>query len=777
MTDSNIQLTNEENTATPYRDDERHGDSMNNDFVKPDEHSLTDGAARGEAKLALDYPESRQRKTKSSLLESSAMARNHTSKNPFMLPYDTPHNAVPFSIIRMEHYEEAIIEGIRREKEELQEILSNPEPPTFDNTVTVDWGEERNYYYGLLYRVMTVMGNLLSAETNDEMEALSIKMQPLLTQHANDMSLDPKLFSRIKEVYDNYRNGKTEREYTLEERKVLKDSYEGFVRAGALLDDDGKKRLRQLREEISMLGLRFSQNLLKEQKSFSLHITNEDDLGGLPERVVAAAALAAREREGAVKEDGVGNDGYGWLFTLDYPSYSPFMTYSTRRELRRKMYMAFSTVCMHDNEENNIEICKKIVNLRTEIVQLLGYDTFADYVLVESMASSVENVYALFDQLIKAYKPTALRETEEIKEMARRMEGEDFCMEPWDMSFYAHKLQMERYNIDSEVIRPYFKLDNVINGVFSLATTLYGITFKENKEIPVYHPDVKAYEVYDENGAYLAILYADFYPRKGKHSGAWMTEYKSQCIKRNGENVRPHVSLVTNFTKPTAEKPALLSLGEVETFLHEFGHTLHGIFSNTHYACLSGTSVYRDFVELPSQFMENYAVEPDFLRTFAMHYETGEVMPDDLIQRIRDSRNYNVARGCLRQVSYGMLDMAYHTLKEKFEGDLIKFEKNAWLEAIVDKQLPDTCMTVQFSHIMDGGYSASYYSYKWAEVLDADAFAVFRKEGIFNRETARRFRDCILSRGGTEHPMTLYKRFKGSEPTIEALMERNGIKP
>ena len=751
MTDSNIQLTNEENTATPYRDDERHGDSMNNDFVKPDEQS-------------------------SCLLESSAMARNHTSKNPFMLPYDTPHNAVPFSIIRMEHYEEAIIEGIRREKEELQEILSNPEPPTFDNTVTVDWGEERNYYYGLLYRVMTVMGNLLSAETNDEMEALSIKMQPLLTQHANDMSLDPKLFSRIKEVYDNYRNGKTEREYTLEERKVLKDSYEGFVRAGALLDDDDKKRLGQLREEISMLGLRFSQNLLKEQKSFSLHITNEDDLGGLPERVVAAAALAARER-GAVKEDGVGNDGYGWLFTLDYPSYSPFMTYSTRRELRRKMYMAFSTVCMHDNEENNIEICKKIVNLRTEIVQLLGYDTFADYVLVESMASSVENVYALFDQLIKAYKPTALRETEEIKKMARRMEGEDFCMEPWDMSFYAHKLQMERYNIDSEVVRPYFKLDNVINGVFSLATTLYGITFKENKEIPVYHPDVKAYEVYDENGAYLAILYADFYPRKGKHSGAWMTEYKSQCIKRNGENVRPHVSLVTNFTKPTAEKPALLSLGEVETFLHEFGHTLHGIFSNTHYACLSGTSVYRDFVELPSQFMENYAVEPDFLRTFAMHYETGEVMPDDLIQRIRDSRNYNVARGCLRQVSYGMLDMAYHTLKEKFEGDLIKFEKNAWLEAIVDKQLPDTCMTVQFSHIMDGGYSASYYSYKWAEVLDADAFAVFRKEGIFNRETARRFRDCILSRGGTEHPMTLYKRFKGSEPTIEALMERNGIKP
>lgn len=699
------------------------------------------------------------------------------TENPFMLPYDTPHNTVPFGLIRTEHYEEAIIEGIRREREELQEILRTKEPATFDNTVSVDWGEERNYYYGLLGRVMTVMGNLLSAETDDGMEALSIKMQPLLTQHANDMSLDPDLFNRVKEVYDNYRNGRAERDYTLEERKVLNDSYEGFVRAGALLDDEGKRRLRKLREELSMLGLRFSQNLLKEQKSFSLHITKEEDLDGLPERVVSAAALAAREREGAEREDGVGNGGYGWLFTLDYPSYSPFMTYSTRRELRKRMFMAFSTVCMHDNEENNVEICRKIVNLRTEIVQLLGYETFADYALVDTMASSVKNVYTLLGQLIKAYKPAALRETEEIRETARRMEGEDFCLEPWDISFYAHKLQMERYDIDSEALRPYLKLDNVIDGVFNLATTLYGITFKENKAIPVYHPDVKAYEVYDADGAFLAVLYADFYPRKGKHSGAWMTEYRSQYIKRNGENVRPHVSLVTNFTKPTEGKPALLSLGEVETFLHEFGHTLHGMFSNTHYACLSGTSVYRDFVELPSQFMENYAVEPEFLRTLAFHYETGEVMPDELIQRIRDSRNYNVARMCLRQVSYGLLDMAYHTLRGKLEGDLVEFEKKAWEEAVVDKQLPDTCMTVQFSHIMDGGYSAGYYSYKWAEVLDADAFAVFLKEGIFNRDTAQRFRDCILSRGGTEHPMTLYKRFKGSEPTIDALMERNGIKP
>ncbi|MGM9713335.1 MAG: M3 family metallopeptidase [Prevotella sp.] len=694
-----------------------------------------------------------------------------------MLPYGTPHDTVPFDRIRMEHYEEAIIEGMRREKEEFERICNNPAAPTFDNTVSVDWGDGQNYYYGLLGRVMTVMGNLLSAETNDEMEALSVKMQPLLTQHSNDMTLDPRMFARIKQVYDRYADGKAEREYTIEEEKVLKDSYDGMVRMGALLDDEGKRKLRGMLEEADMLGLRFSQNLLKEQKAFSLHLTDEADLDGLPERVVAAAAVAAREREGAEKDDGVGNDGYGWLFTLDFPSYSPFMTYSTRRALRQKMYMANATVCMQDNEENNTEICRRIVNLRTEIVQLLGYETYADFVLVKRMASSVENVRHLFGQLIKAYKPTALRETEDIRATARRTEGEDFEMEPWDVMFYGHKLQMERYNLDSEVLRPYFKLDNVISGVFSLATRLYGITFKENKDIPVYHPDVKAYEVYDEDGTYLAVLYADFYPRKGKHSGAWMTEYKSQYIKSDGENVRPHVSLVTNFTKPTAGKPALLSLGEVETFLHEFGHTLHGMFANTHYACLSGTSVCRDFVELPSQFMENYAVEPDFLRTFAFHYETGEAMPDELIKRIRDSRNFNVARACLRQVGYGLLDMAYHTLRDKLEGDIVKFEKEAWKDAMVDRQRTDTCMTVQFSHIMDGGYSAGYYSYKWAEVLDADAFAVFRKEGIFNRETARRFRDCILSRGGTEHPMTLYKRFKGSEPTIDALMERNGIRP
>ncbi|MDE6150652.1 MAG: M3 family metallopeptidase, partial [Prevotella sp.] len=544
-----------------------------------------------------------------------------------------------------------------------------------------------------------------------------------------------------------------------EEKTLLDKSYDGFVRSGALLDDKEKERLRTLSEEASMLSLKFSQNLLKENKAYSLHITDEAQLDGLPQTAIDAAVQTAKEQE---KE--------GWVFTLDMPSYSPFMTYSTQRELRRQMYMARNQVCIHDNDENNLAICKRMVNLRREIAQLLGYDTYADYVLKHRMATNVANVYNLLDSLIEAYKPTAEQERKELREFAG-ME-----LEPWDVPFYSHKLQLERYNLDSEMLRPYFKLENVIKGIFGLATRLYGITFKENKEIPVYHPDVKAYEVFDKDGSFLAVFYADFNPRKGKQGGAWMTEYQGQWIDSDGENVRPHVSVVMNLTKPTAEKPALLTLGEVETFLHEFGHALHGMFANTRFESLSGTNVWWDFVELPSQFMENFSVEREFLQTFAFHYETGEPIPDELIERIMKARNYNCATACLRQVSFGLLDMAYYTKKEEFTEDIIPFEKKAWEKAILGKQREDTCMTVQFSHIMAGGYAAGYYSYKWAEVLDADAFAVFRKEGIFNTDTAQRFRDCILSKGGTEHPMTLYKRFKGAEPTIDALLERNGIK-
>lgn len=679
-------------------------------------------------------------------------------KNPFFEPYTTPHETVPFDKIKIEDYEEAFMEGIRRDDEQIEKTISNTDEPTFDNTI-INVDDDKDGYYDLLSRVSTVFFNLLSAETNDEMDALAQKLQPILTKHANDVRLNKKLFERIKYVYEHHR------ELTPEEQMLLENCYDGFVRSGALLDDEGKEKLRKLTEEASMLSLQFSQNLLKENKAYAINITNEEELDGLPDTAKEAAALAAKEHG---KE--------GWVFTLDYPSYSPFMTYSTQRELRKQLYMMRNTICTHSNDENNINICRRIVNLRREIAQLLGFNTYADYVLKNRMASNEANVYKLLNDLISAYMPTAKAEVQDIEKKAKEMEGNDFIMEPWDFSYYSHKLQLERFNLDAEMLRPYFELSKVIEGVFGLANKLYGITFKENKDIPVYHGDVKAYEVFDKDGSYLAVFYADFHPRKGKQGGAWMTEYQGQWIDKKGENVRPHVSVVMNLTKPTAEKPALLTLGEVETFLHEFGHSLHGMFANTRFESLSGTNVWWDFVELPSQFMENYAVEKDFLRTFAFHYKTGEPLPDELIDRIAKSRNFMVAYGCMRQVSFGLLDMAYYTQSKPFTDDIIPFEKKAWEKAMVLPQLPDTCMTVQFSHIMAGGYAAGYYSYKWAEVLDADAFSVFKKNGIFDKKTAQSFRDNILSKGGTEHPMTLYKRFRGGEPTIDALLERNGIK-
>ena len=684
-------------------------------------------------------------------------------KNPFFESYGTPHDTVPFDRIRLEDYEEAFMEGIRRDNEQIEKTINNPKKPTFDNTIITT--EEDEGYYDLLSRVSTVFFNLLSAETNDEMDALAQKIQPLLTQHSNDVRLNPKLFERIRQVHLHHRR------LTPEEKRLLDNCYEGFVRSGALLDEAGKERLRQLTEEASMLSLQFSQNLLKEQKAYTLDITDEALLDGLPETAREAAALTAKEQ-----------GKQGWVFTLDYPSYSPFMTYSTQRELRRQLYMMRNTVCTHDNTENNLQICQRLVNLRREIAQLLGYKTYADYVLKRRMATNTRNVYRLLDDLIDAYKPTAVKERDELRKLFDKEsqkpkdQSQKPRMKPWDAGFYSHRLQMKKYNLDAEMLRPYFELSNVIKGVFGLANKLYGITFKENKDIPVYHPDVKAYEVFDRDGSYLAVFYADFHPRKGKQGGAWMTEYQGQYIDRKGENVRPHVSVVMNLTKPTEDKPALLTLSEVETFLHEFGHSLHGMFANTRFESLSGTNVWWDFVELPSQFMENFAVEKEFLRTFAFHYQTGEPLPDELIRRIVKSRNFMAATACLRQVSLGLLDMAYYTKKDEFTDDIIPFEKQAWKKAILGEQLEDTCMTVQFSHIMAGGYAAGYYSYKWAEVLDADAFSVFKRHGIFDQRTAQRFRDEILSKGGTEHPMVLYKRFKGSEPTIDALLKRNGIK-
>ena len=674
--------------------------------------------------------------------------------NPFFESYNTPHDTVPFDRIRLEDYEEAFMEGIRRDNEQIEKTINNPAKPTFNNTI-INIDDDTEGYYDLLDRVSTVFFNLLSAETNDEMDALAQKMQPILTQHANDVRLNEKLFERVKYVHRHHGV------LTPEEKRLLDNCYDGFVRSGALLDKEGKDRLRQLTEEASMLSLQFSQNLLKENKAYTLHITDEAQLDGLPDTAREAAAAEAQTQG---KE--------GWVFTLDFPSYSPFMTYSTQRDLRREMYMAKNTECIHDNDCNNLEICKRLINLRREIAQLLGFKTYAEYVLKNRMAGNVRSVYKLLNNLIDAYKPTAEKELAELKKSAKA----PYDLEPWDTSFYSHKLKLKKYNLDAEMLRPYFQLDKVIDGVFGLANRLYGITFKENKAIPVYHPDVKAYEVFDKDGSYLAVFYADFHPRKGKQGGAWMTQYQGQYIDKKGENVRPHVSVVMNLTKPTPEKPALLTLGEVETFLHEFGHSLHGMFANTRFESLSGTNVWWDFVELPSQFMENYSVEKDFLRTFAFHYQTGEPLPDELIRRIVKSRNFMAATACLRQVSFGLLDMAYYTQKEAFTGDIIPFEKNAWKKAILGKQLPDTCMTVQFSHIMAGGYAAGYYSYKWAEVLDADAFSVFKRHGIFDQATAQSFREHVLSKGGTENPMVLYKRFRGCEPTIDALLKRNGIK-
>ncbi|MBO7141176.1 MAG: M3 family metallopeptidase [Prevotella sp.] len=715
---------------------------------------------------------------------------NTPRKNPFFEPYNTPHDTPPFDRIRLEDFEEAFMEGIRRDNEQIDRIINNPAKPNFDNTI-VDQEDDSEGYFDLLERVSSVFFNLLSAETNDDMDALAQKLQPILTQHANDIRLNPKLFERVKYVHRHHRR------LTPEEKRLLDNCYDGFVRSGALLDEEGKAKLRALTEEASLLSLQFSQNVLKEQKAFKLHLTDPAQLEGLPQTAIDAAAEEAK--------------GDGWTFTLDSPSYSPFMTYCKDRELRRQMYMAHNTLCIHDNDANNLEICKRLVNLRREIAQLLGFKTYADYVLKNRMAHNVRNVYRLFNDLIDAYKPTAEKELEELKKtlprplpvregsvysqeqkqgqevttpLPRREGQGEGLLEPWDIAFYSHKLKLKKYNLDAEMLRPYFQLEKVIGGVFGLANRLYGITFKENKDIPVYHPDVKAYEVFDKDGSYLAVFYADFHPRKGKQGGAWMTEFQSQCIDKKGVNIRPHVSVVMNLTKPTVGedlqspgKPALLTLSEVETFLHEFGHSLHGMFANTRFESLSGTSVLWDFVELPSQFMENYAVEKEFLRTFAFHYETGEPLPDELIRRVVKSRNFMAATACLRQVSLGLLDMAYYTQKEEFTDNVMTFEKEAWKKAIIGRQRTDTCMTVQFSHIMAGGYSAGYYSYKWAEVLDADAFAVFKRHGIFDRKTAESFRENILSKGGTEDPMVLYKRFRGGEPTIKALLKRNGIKP
>ena len=654
-----------------------------------------------------------------------------------------------------------IMQGMDEEMSQVEAIVNNAEAPTFANTIVALSNTGEN-----LERATAVMYNLLSAETNDELEELANELAPKLSEHSNNIMLNAKLFERVKAVYDAETN-----QLEGEDKMLLDKTYEGFERSGATLSADDKLRFREITSQLSEKTLKFSQNVLKETNNFILHITNENDLAGIPEIHRNAARHEAETRN---KE--------GWVFTLHAPSFMPFMMYANNRALREKMYRAYNSRCTHNNEYNNFEIVRSIVNLRREVAQILGYEDYADYALRRRMAQNASNVYKLLNDLITHYLPRAKEDVAEVEKKAQQLEGSNFKLQPWDFSYYSQKLKHELYDYDPDMLRPYFELSQVQKGVLGLATRLYGITFKRNEKLPVYQKDVIAYDVYDKEGAYLAILLVDFFPRESKKGGAWMTNYRDEsCAEPTNVKVlptnstRPVVSVTTTFTKPTANTPALLTLGEVETFLHEFGHALHGIFAMTHYASLSGTSVYWDFVELPSQFMENYATEPEFLGTFAHHYQTGEPLPQAYIDRIRKSRNFQSAYACMRQVSFGLLDMAYYTLRTPLTADIKTFEDEAWKRVQLLPQVADACMSVEFGHIMSGGYAAGYYSYKWAEVLDADAFSLFKEKGIFNESVAQSFRQNILSKGGTENPMDLYTRFRGQAPTINALLKRDGI--
>ena len=675
-------------------------------------------------------------------------------KFDFSKPYNTIHNVTPFDQIQVSDYEPGIMQGIKEEDDEIESIINNPDIPTFENTI-----EALEKTGQTLHRVTNVFFNLLSCETNDEMEEIVNKVQPALSEHSNNIGLNEKLFARIKTVYDSHPV------LNNEQQKLLDETYKSFVRRGANLSADKKETFRRISLEMSQNALQFRQNSLKETNSYILQVTDKNRLKGMPETSLEAAAQTAKEK-----------NLEGWVFTLHAPSYGPFMSFCEDRDLRKELYLAYNTKCAHGGNTDNQELVRKLVNGRIQLAQLLGYPDFASYVLENRMAENKNNVFNLLEELLDKYRPSAEKEVKAIEDLAHEMEGEDFQMMPWDFSFYSDKLKLKLFNINKEILRPYFQVEKVIEGVFALATRLYGITFKENREIPVFNPDVIPFEVFDKDGSYLAVLYTDFYPREGKRSGAWMTSYKEQWIEKDGTNSRPHVSITTNFTKPTSSKPALLTPDEVQTFLHEFGHALHGIFANTTYESLSGTNVYWDFVELPSQFMENYANEKEFLNTFAYHYETGEALPIELIQRINDSRNFNVAYACLRQISFGLLDMAYYTRKELLpqDTDIKAFEQKVWERTKLLPIIPECCMSTQFSHIMTGGYAAGYYSYKWAEVLDADAFEYFQETGIFNQETANKFRN-MLSKGGTVPPMRLYEDFRGKAPSIHALLHRNGI--
>lgn len=676
-------------------------------------------------------------------------------ENPFYLPFKGPHGTAPFQEIKITHFEPAFEKAMAEHRAEIDKITASTQAPTFANTI-----EALEYAGAMFNRVGGVFFNLLSSESNDEMMEISQRITPALSEHSNNINLNETLFSRVKSVYDTrYNSG-----LIYEQIRLVEKYYEGFENSGATLSPEGKEQYRALSMELSKATLDYGQNTLRETMAYEMLLTKEADLAGLPTSVTEAAAARAKAK-----------GKKGWLIDLSAPSYVGFMKYSTRRDLREKLYRAYNSKGVNGGEYDNQEIVRKIASLRLQIANLLGYETYAQYALKNRMAKDAVGVYGLLNGLANAFGDVARKEVQAVANYASLHEGKPVELQPWDWSFYADKLKDEQYGVNDEMTRPYFELENVKKGVFGLATTLYGLQFVPNSEIQVYHPEVEAFDVLDENGNFLSVLYTDFHPRDGKRSGAWMSSFKDQSIK-DGVDSRPHITIVMNFTRPTENKPALLTFDEVETFLHEFGHALHGMLARSTYESLSGTSVYRDFVELPSQIMENWLTEKEYLDGFAFHYETGEKMPEELLQKIINASNYNVGYATLRQLSFGYLDMAWHTLTEAYNGDVISFEQEAMARVQLLPLVPGTCLSTSFSHIFSGGYAAGYYSYKWAEVMDADAFSLFKEKGIFDKATANSFRRNILEKGNTEEPTELYKRFRGREATVDALLQRSGVK-
>lgn len=685
----------------------------------------------------------------------TALTFTTMAQNPFFEEFDTPFGTIPFENIQNSHYEEAIDRGITLARQEVEAICNQRSVPDFDNTIVALENTAQD-----LNRVLNVFYNLLSAESDDEMMEISLRISPKLSAYSTDIALNERLWARIRQVYEN----RDRFNLNTEEMRLLQNTYDSFAQNGANLEGEDRETYRRLAAELSELTTVFGQNVLKELNTYEIWLT-ADDLAGLPDGIIEAAALEAKQK---------GREGE-YLFTLAQPTYMAFMKYSDRDDLRQKFYTLYSSRNTQ-GEYSNVQNLARIAEVRRQIANLLGSPTHAHHSLRHTMAANPANVYELLDNLRDAYRPALDAELAELTAYATSIEGKPVKIEPWNYSYYANKLKNHKYSYDEEQLRPYFELDNVIDGVFGLATKLYGVTFVKNDTIQTYHPDVEAYEVHDKDGSMLGILYTDFFPRPGKRPGAWMTNYRDQKVTEDGVDVRPLVSIVMNFTKPTADKPSLLTPYEVETFLHEFGHSLHGLFADTRFASMSGTGVYRDFVELPSQFNENYLTEREFLDGFARHYQTGEPIPAELVDRLIASSQYAAAYACMRQLGFGYLDMAWHTITEEVT-DPVAFERQAIESVQIFEPVEGTMTSPTFSHIFSGGYSAGYYSYKWSEVLDADAFAKFQEEGIFNRETAQSFRDNILSRGGTEDPAVLYRRFRGADPTIDALLKRDGISP